>query len=213
MGGNHGKVAIVSVNHSFGDSHSIYTFQNIDGFTPHHLGSITMHRVGRDGLDILDVSKHAINPGDRCFFSFGEIDVRCHIHREATDRQRDLAEIIDALAVGYLETVASQAMPDIPFWVVSVLPPPRWERMPKHIQEDTLYPFRGSNSERAGHAVALNEAVRREADARNVHYLDLHRLYSDEDNMLVPELSDGQYHIGDNYFVRRELTELGVIPC
>jgi hypothetical protein len=89
-----------------GDSHSVNSFCNIneekgdwkfydDGrfftvpFSIYNMYGVTMHRIGRDGLSLLEKWRRDIIgalEGDVLVFVFGEIDVRCHILKQSEDK-------------------------------------------------------------------------------------------------------------------------------
>jgi hypothetical protein len=67
--------------HVFGDSH-VSEFSNIPGCLLHYVGPITMHRIGRDGLNFLDMTSYGVQENEVAIFVFGEIDCRCHIGKQ-----------------------------------------------------------------------------------------------------------------------------------
>jgi hypothetical protein len=75
--------------YSFGDSHSIVFEKSTHTTQNFWFGGWTMHRFGRDFLNLTDIHcspidyRHYSIPNDGILLSsFGEIDVRNHIHEK-----------------------------------------------------------------------------------------------------------------------------------
>lgn len=51
------------------------------GCSIHYLGPITMYRIERDKLNVIDFRKMEISEEDTVVLAFGEIDVRGHINK------------------------------------------------------------------------------------------------------------------------------------
>ncbi|WP_254508120.1 methyltransferase domain-containing protein [Anatilimnocola floriformis] len=176
----------------FGDSHSEYTFGGFPGVRIQRMDSVTMHRIGRDGLD---VSSHAIAPGDRVLWCYGEVDCRCHVARQC-EAGRGEEEILTTLVTNYLNALQRNAdhFPRVQFGVVSVIPPARVELS----RQDSTLPFVGDNSARSRFTQTLNRMLREMCAQRSFLYIDVWALFADAEGMLNYALSDGQVHAGDN---------------
>lgn len=199
-----------SVRFSLGDSHAAFTFMHIPRALRLSLGPVTMHRIGRDGLEgfLLFGSdnflwpRSLMRPGDEVFFSFGEIDCRCHILQQVA-LGRSESEIIDTLALHYIQALGKERIEGVKFWVVSVVPPADAARL----RYFTSFTPVGSDAERVRITRLLNERMSQLAAENGLLYLDLYSAYADKDGMLPLLLSDGLTHIGDTSAVARILRE------
>lgn len=213
--------------HIFGDSHALYCFSN-NGvmawreesiFTYKrditlnipmviHWGSCTMHKVGRDGLSYLDISKAGVKEGDICIFVYGEIDVRMHIGRQRDVNERDQWEIIETLTSNYMRTIkANRALfHDVIFVLMSVLPPAYNAAAQPHPN----YPLYGTIEDRVAIAKQLNESIESVALKNGFLFLNVYPLYADLNGALTLGLSDGHVHVnfGSNYRIKNLLVEL-----
>lgn len=68
---------------TLGDSHSLWNFAGVDGAKIFWRGPITMHRAARDGIKILVPRNCKPKSGDILVLSFGDIDCRAHIAKQA----------------------------------------------------------------------------------------------------------------------------------
>lgn len=156
--------------HVFGDSHS-REFDKIPGCEIHYLGPITMYRVGRDGLQFLNLKKHNVKEDQIAIFAFGEIDARCHILKQ---RERDLDEIINSLVDHYLMTIMSnKSMFNNLFCIVySVTPPTE--------SYNSLYPCCGLLEERVKVTKKLNKKLEKKCAELGVAFLDVFDEYAND---------------------------------
>lgn len=90
--------------HVMGDSHCD-EFGHISNTCLHWMGPVTMHRVGRDSLSVLNLKSFDVSDGDTAIFCFGEIDARCHIQKQVEKHNRSLEEVIATLTEKYIETI------------------------------------------------------------------------------------------------------------
>lgn len=186
---------------SFGDSHSMFTFAGLP-VTPHHVGPWTMHRIARDGMH----DSPAFKDGDSLIFCFGEIDVRCHVKKQAVDQGCDPQVVIDKLSEDYMASLVKfgQSRPELELFVLSVVPPAR-----AFPQEN--FPFIGSDQERASFTKSLNARLRQLCSSAGIGYIDVHTTYADDQGMLPISLADGcTIHIGNTRFVGPALVAAGV---
>jgi hypothetical protein len=196
--------ANASTIHVIGDSHAC-AFSGIDGCIPHWIGSITMHRVGRDGLGVVDFKKIGVKDGDVAVFAFGEIDVRCHIGKQRDEMHRNLDEIIEKLVSDYLNTVIlnRQSYKDLICIVYLVVPP-----------SDNVYnpnfPRYGTLDDRVMITRKINEKLLLEAKKNNIGTLDVYNQFCDSNGALKKEVSDGGVHISptSNGIIREKLHEI-----
>jgi hypothetical protein len=177
------------VIHVFGDSHSLEFFQ-IPHCVIHHLGPITMHRVGRDGLSFLYLPNLGVLEGEVAVFSFGEIDARCHIGRQRDLFNRSQDEVIETLAYNYLYTLVLNRMlyRKLTLIVYSVTPPTDCHYNP-------AYPFYGSVEDRVAITKQLNRRLKQLCRKVGIEFLDVYADYANPDGTLNLLFHDGTVHI------------------
>jgi hypothetical protein len=176
---------------SIGDSHSgIFK-------PPHaqqiHLGPVTMHRVGRDTLNAWQVLSQL--PKDAVWvFSFGEIDVRCHVNNQVLINQRTPEEIIRTLVQGY-ENALNLCVQTygVQVGVLGIPPPCRYA---EH-KNNPLYPFLGSDDDRLAYTMMMNSLLSQMCNSHNWVFFDTYPHYHDESGFLKEVISDGNVHIAD----------------
>lgn len=219
---------IVSLTvHVIGDSHAFFCFNNTQSgitadeistflyaknglnislpFYIHWLGSRTMHRVGRDKLQGLNIKKLGVKEGDVAIFLFGEVDVRCHIGRQRDEKRRTQGEIIETLAQNYLSTIAAnkKLYTDVTCIVASVTPPCDRGFNPS-------FPFYGPLSERVAITQELNNCLCNFGKQHEINFLDIYSIYTQQDGSLGLDLSDGIIHINPKYnnLIKEKLIDL-----
>ncbi len=153
-----------------------------------------MHRIGRDSLSILDVRTYGVTQDDILIFTFGEIDVRCHIKKQSELQQRSTSEIIETLAINYLKTILQNKAlyPKITCIVSSVL-------LPRTPIFNPLYPFMESLLKEPSSQSFLNHQLKTLCQASNILFLDFYPHYANSDGTLNPLLSDGTVHIHPDF--------------
>lgn len=205
--------------HVFGDSHAHFCFSDHGQadysfaysdiihmpFSIHWLGPKTMHNVGKNGLNALNLKNYNIAENDVAVFAFGEIDVRCHVGKQRDHNKRDVNEILDALVVGYFNTINQNKgfYQKIYCVVMEVVPPTDGAYSPE-------YPFYGSLEDRASITLQLNKKLQEVCLQNDVIFLKVQDFYARSDGTLDPALSDGNVHVNMNYnyLVKRRLVDL-----
>lgn len=201
----------ISRVHVFGDSHSVgcfradntefnsrsfdYTFNYHDlkiPFSIHWLGPKTMHRIGRDGLGILNVKKYHVLENEVVVFIFGEIDVRCHIGKQRDQAKRALEEILDTLVGNYVKTIIKNRVfyNNINCVIVSVMPPT--------YSGNPSYPCYGTLEDRIDITKQLNSKLREVCLLTDIKFLDIYDIYANPNGSLNEALSDQGVHVGVN---------------
>lgn len=205
--------------HIFGDSHSKACFR-FDGspydhifidngfeihFFVHWLGPKTMHSVGRDGLNALNLKKYGVLENDVTVFVFGEIDVRCHIGKQRDHAKRTLEEIIDTLVRNYVKTINQNRAfyRNINCVIVGIVPP-------TNQTFNAMFPFYGTLEDRVRITRQMNDKLRNVCIQNNIKFLDVYSIYADTDGSLRPSLSDQTVHVGfgQNYPIKKLLIDL-----
>ena len=188
-----------------GDSHADRTFKNIvieNVFIGRReIGPITMHRVQRDRMNF---KQYIPDHVDMAIFCMGEIDIRCHIHRQITEQNRTLEAIVADLVPNFVKHIASL---DIKAKKIILLPVP-----PADIHtiqwHGWKYPLQGSNDERVQYHNAVCVSLITECEKNGILCLDPRKHYMDANGMLITSLSDGNVHIGNTEFIGRLLEDL-----
>lgn len=188
--------------HAIGDSNCLYNFYHLPNFEQHHLGSVRMRDVV-DGTCRIDLAALGVQPGDKCFFTFGEIDVRCDLHR-------DIGELaVGKLVEGYIAKCREAALPGVEIWIVSILPTAYIETLPDWVRYHPQFPYVGGDQDRVRYTAAMNGTLMDAAKAASFRYLDIHHRYADERGMMRPEL--GAYmHVGTNQPILEEMRAMGL---
>jgi hypothetical protein len=176
-------------------------------FIIHWLGPITMHRVGRDGLQFLNVKNFNVQEDDIVVFVFGEIDVRCHIGKQRDLKKRKLTEIIDELAAKYICTIKEnqKQFEELACIVCCIIPP--IDGLGRNNPE---YPFYGELSDRIDIARRLNQKLQILCTKKNLLFLDFYDLYADFQGALNVLFADPIIHIDSIYNrgIKKKLIEL-----
>lgn len=188
----------------FGDSH-VRAFNGIEQCVTHEVGPVLMHRVGRDGTGVLDIRGRGVEEGSTVIYAFGEIDVRCHIGKQRDHKNREVDEILEALAKNYLGTVLENRSRyhRLETIIYSIVPP-------TDIINNPEFPIYGSIEDRVVITQRLNEILRRLCDENGIKFLDVYHDYADQEGTLRVELSDGNVHISAecNGAIREKLCAL-----
>jgi len=213
--------------HVFGDSHGSFFFSNDRTMIPRNeqshfnylnntysqkiefqinwFGSKTMHSIGRDGLNTLNIKNFGVEENDVAVFVFGEIDARCHIGKQRDINHRSLEEIIDTLSNNFMETLQKNRslFNNIYIVVVSVLPP-------TNNAYNETYPYHGSLNDRALITQELNKKLKQLCNAYSFDFLDVYGQYVNTEGILDNNRSDGVVHVNpqENDIIKKQLIDL-----
>lgn len=176
-----------------GDSHSLLFSERGNWVDPRlnnmfdvkWLGPVTFWRFCRDKNTCIDLE--SISNGRTVLFSFGEIDIRCHIinHIETTYQ-----DVIDKM-MGELETYLSNNSARLDLHFMSV-PPPMYKDLCTSPNKD--FPFVGSDEYRSEITKYFNSKLKEMVERHNIGYFDCYGFYCDENNMLDYKKSDTVVH-------------------
>ena len=197
----------------YGDSHSNYSFKNLS--LPHrnlYKNSITMFRIGRDShienFDKENITKDT-DTNNLIILSYGEIDCRCHIHRQVI-LQRDEDDIIYELVNNYIKAIHNNTEGiDANVLIVGVIPPTKksdYENL--HGQITHKFPFIGSDEDRVRYTQKTNKLLEELSNKNDFNYFNPYHHYTRDDGTLKYELSDNLVHIGDNTYFLEQFIEL-----
>ena len=191
--------------HVCGDSH-LEAFRTIPYCKTHYFEGFTMHRVGRDQLQAVDLRKLNIAENDIVIFTFGEIDVRCHIGKQRDLKHRAFEEIIDTLATKYIQTVVSNKkfFSQIKCIVYGIVPPSDLGG------DNPSFPRYGTISDRIYITQQLNQRLALECAKYGIDFMNPYPHYSTPEGRLIVEYSDGLVHISEkkNQKLRELLSNL-----
>ena len=194
----------------FGDSHGYANFKNLDIENRNNsISAITLHRVGRDGLEFINFKNYNIQENDIVVYQYGEIDCRSHVGKQIL-LGRDLNEIIETLAEKYIQSIVNNKNQRNIHIIISCVPPARNKESFESIHGEITheYPFVGTNEERKLYAELLNKTLKDKCLQHGFYFLDYYDYYTDEENMLKYELSDTNVHIKDNVKILELLKQL-----
>lgn len=184
--------SLESAIHVIGDSHS-QEFLGIKNCIIHYIGPRTMHRIGRDGLSILNFKQFNIQENDTVVLVFGEIDVRCHIGRQRDFYERDLEEVLDTLLENYFKTITmNRSFYNNLNILTYTVTPPVLEAF------NVGYESYGIAQDRVSISKLLNQKLIEKSLQAGFGVIDVYNHYADKNGILLPELSDGGLHINSS---------------
>jgi hypothetical protein len=189
----------------FGDSHARFNFKNLkQRHNNLSKDSITMFRVGRDGLKFIDFKYVGIGDGATVIYAFGEVDARCHVGRQVL-LCNEANTIIDKLVDDYIESIKININNmNIKIIICCIVPPMdkgKYESFHGPQSHDFDLPFVGTNEERIGYTVYMNKKLKEKCEANKFIYLDFYKYYLNDNNTLDWTKSDHVVHIIDNEYI------------
>lgn len=172
----------------FGDSH-FRNFVGVPDCAQLWLGSITMHRIGRDAY--FRPSDFGCRSGMKVAFCFGEIDARNHVFRQAERRGVSPIDVVTDLVDKYFDALHRMCS-DIPgsdIFVVTPVPP-------CHISPGSAFSDLASPLEdRVTAARLLSQSLRSNAKQQNIRVLDFYSLLVGEDGLMPAGYSADGIHV------------------
>jgi hypothetical protein len=174
---------------TFGDSHAIFSYVGVRNAQLVWRGPVTMHRAARDGLTSLLPPQVKLKHDDLLILSFGEIDARVHIPKQATRNGTSLIEEADALCRRF------QAALDV-----------FSHQVPCHIALSSLVPAT-RNPHIVIHSHTTEDEYNRDQpiirDRMNANlqampfpFIDLHSPLTDADGLMRVGMDDCNCHLG-----------------
>lgn len=193
--------------HTVGDSHSKFGWVNVPDTQIHHIGPKLMHTFGKQGPSLINIKSWKISDNDFIVFSFGEIDCRIHVGNQCIKQKVNFKEIIKKLVFNYFEAI--KASLEIvknkkvkPF--VYNVPPPCCAKRAGGLG------ITGTNEERKRYHCYANKLMKTYCEINKIGFFDIYNDYSDQDGMLIRELSDDHVHIKDPIYLIKKANELGM---
>ena len=177
-----------------GDSHS-GVFSKSKYFTKQFwLGGLTMNRIGREIIDFKSIDAcpiepvHYSIPNDGIILvSFGEIDVRNHIHKQV-ELGRDINEICNTLVSNYIRCIIyNRELNGYNIAILAINPPRR--------NDDPSIEMKGNDDQRKSYQVLLNLYLYHYCKDNSLYLLDLTSYYSDKDGFLDKNKRDDTIHL------------------
>jgi hypothetical protein len=191
----------------YGDSHAHNSFKGLDiPYVDLHQNSVTMHRVGRDGVIINFDPRQHTNDSILCFV-YGEVDCRCHVQKQI-NLGRDENEVISELVGEYFGTLKKNVHACRAVVVVGVVPPTnreKYEDIYGPITHD--FPFVGTDLDRVRYTKKVNRSIQAHCNSRGYTYFAPYAYYTSEDGTMKRELSDLNVHLGDTTVFVNEFTK------
>ena len=185
----------------FGDSHANYNFRDLP--LPNinlHENSITMHRIGRDG--ILKFNPTYCRPDSIFIFAYGEIDCRCHVGKQLR-LGRVFEDICKELVDAYIHTINTAIFTFKKVIICSIVPPissQYWNE-----PSDFPFPMIGDDAERVKTTERINTLIKEACASHGYVFLDIYDYYAEEDKTLRYDLSDKIVHIANNIYIHNAL--------
>lgn len=178
--------------HLFGDSHHAL-YKSLPHVTAHHLGPVTMHRVGRDGAALFGFGERGVDEGDVLGFIFGEIDVRVHLAPQIVRQKLPEQIVMAKLVRHYFRTLAEvrRLFPRSRIVVFSATPPAGFD----YPLFDPNHPRNGTDEQRARWARWLNRALRSQARAAGYGFVDQYSMFANALGLLDVAATDDYCHI------------------
>lgn len=191
-----------------GDSHAVHVNSASmvtalkrlpDGRWIWHLGPRIMYSIAREGLPpavlrVLGMIRHTRRARDIVWvFSFGEIDVRCHLAPRMDDPDKALAFVAP-----YLQQVHDAATRAGARRTLVLIPPPESDTYP----EQAGFPVVGTLAERVKATLAMRDAMVRAAaelphEGAAVILIDVTEEFSDERGAILEHLTYDGLHTNE----------------
>lgn len=153
---------------------------------------------------------NGLDKKDLALFGFGEVDVRCLIYNQITEKGREEDEIIETLALNYVDNVSK--LHDN-FGIVNIIPPCKcWVNnndgeLPNPYGET----FRGTDRERNRFTLKLNFQLSLLCMERRILLVDIYSELKDSEGFLPKQISDDGIHLQDTSKLIPVLKKYGLI--
>lgn len=202
--------------HVFGDSHASYCFTNeqplqlIEQSIYHHqlangyifpiqfiihwFKEVTMHRVGRDGFKCINLRNEKVPEKSIVVFVFGEIDIRCHLGKQADRQQKPIDFIVTDVVERYINTIKLNCdlYKALTIVICGPMPPANYTFNAQ------FYPY-GTLEERIAITLLMRQKLISSCKQNNFLYLDVYDLYCTLKGDLSTEMYDGIVHVKPCY--------------
>lgn len=163
------------------------------------LNACTMHRLARDGM--MPTIEGALwgkaypQTGDVLVVVLGEVDCRCHVHRQIVEKNRTEEEVLEDLASRYIKALVEYKNgTGVKIGVRGVVPPLKDGR-----HHDENYPIRGAFIDRLRWRNTLNAKLEQKCKEHDLLYVPSPPWAENEDGSMKFEFSDEIIHIHARY--------------
>lgn len=160
------------------------------------MGPKTLHGINKIGFHSI-TNYELAQTMDALLFSFGEIDVRCHIEKQSLKQNRSIDDILEELTnntmLNLINLRTALSPYKGPFLIFSILPP-----VENPTGDSACFPRHGTLETRVYITRQMNSLLRQKAalhNQYNIHILDLHALFTQENGTLKTEISDNLHHL------------------
>ena len=163
-------------------------------FSIHWILGRTMHRIGRDGIDL---ELYGIKNNDIVCFVFGGIDIGgLHVLRQYISG-RKIDEIINTCVSNYFNAILDQQKKynNIPIVIQAVLPYRSFPSKENINEFNQYFPDQSLVSFQIAITNTLNEKLQEYSQRNNFLFLNINHIYETEEKTLRPDLSDGFHHV------------------
>lgn len=179
--------------HCIGDSHTCF-FSGVDALQPlwpepapdllpwfktHHIGPALAYNLSRTGTRsggrerLFEVLDHTVPAGAPVLLSFGEIDCRAHLPKQAALRGTTLASVVDDCLDAYFTVVAEVAARGHPVIVYNAVPSRARNRTKRRSEGDDYAAF-GSARQRREAIHRFNAGAKSRCNGNTVRFLETH---------------------------------------
>lgn len=178
-------------------------------------GPTLMHTIGdikkpwADDLPRQLIERNELSRDWKWVFGFGEIDIRCHVHKQIHTHNRQEDEVISTLVTKYIDRIITLHNN---LAVMSVVPPINVDsnEFSKDIK-NSQWPFIGTSEDRSRYTSKMNKLLAERCNKENILFIDIYNLYKNKDGFLPKKYSDDNVHIQDRSLVAPYLQQLGLI--
>jgi hypothetical protein len=185
-----------------GDSHaSLWAFAELQRTKPDKY-----YCVSRSGALAYTIPKHIpwilgrlkdVKPEDCVIFSYGEVDIRNHVHKYVTDTI-SYTEVIDNIIDIYVKSIFN-IKSQLNFkktCILNILPVKKTnEKYDPSIHG--VYAFKGSTRSRQLCVNYANTQLKHICDLHNFIFVDIQKHVTTSDGYLDPLMSDGDVHVNE----------------
>jgi hypothetical protein len=166
------------------------------------MGSVLCHSIGKHGVQRCNLDRvDGLCDRDTIIFCFGEIDVRCHVHKRVCSEGVPHEHIIDSLVENYfraIQDIVERCEKKCLDVGVFNIPPPSRNSIEK---QNIHYPYQGTDDERKMYTVYMNMCLKKACHQYAYTFVDIYNDYVDAQGSLNVDTSDGGIHIGDGKYL------------
>lgn len=196
-------------------------FHNIIAFGDSHVGNFseicktlafgpeTMFRVSSGSIDghIKFFTDSGILKKECLWiFCFGEIDIRCHIHKQIHNYNRNIDSVITNLVDSYLLKITQY---NNHIAVCGTVPPAKTINNIDKLEHtiNSEYNFVGSDDDRKLYTIKLNKYLENKLNEKNIPYIDMYSHYH-IDGFLDKNLAADLIHISHKEYINSTIINL-----